>query len=157
MQPPPPINKTKHDFKLLKTKTFYVSRNIKDNEQIIQLQTERNSLGENIMEVLKWLLVVQSLSFFKCHFVAAIGEFRGNTTGPTASSDRASSLLREVLQKQDMTQAMLLMNNILQVMADVQSLKDDVRQLHTENIDLRRQLFSGKTRGRRVFNLFGYF
>ena len=109
------------------------------------------------MEVLKWLFVVQSLSFFKCHFVAAIGEFRGNTTGPQASSDLASSLLREVLQKQDMTQAMLLMNNILQVMADVQSLKDDVRQLHTENIDLRRQLFSGNTRGRRVFNLFGYF
>ena len=98
-----PKNKTKHVFKLLKTKTFYVSKNIKDDEQIIELHTERNSLGENIMEVLKWLLVVQSLSFFKCHFVAAIGEFRGSTTGPTASADRASSLLREVLQKQDMT------------------------------------------------------
>ena len=103
------------------------------------------------MEVLNWLFVVLSLSFCKCHLITPTEEFRGSTTGPTAPADRASSLLREVLQKQDMTQVMLLMNNILQVMTDVQSLKDDVRQLHTETVDLRRQIFPGNPRGKQFF------
>lgn len=74
------------------------------------------------------------------------GETKVNA--PVTSTDNASSvttnrgkpLIKEILQKQDMSQALLLTNNVLQVMTDVQRLKEEVRHLNKENVDLRNQL-----------------
>lgn len=75
------------------------------------------------------------------------GETKVNA--PVTSIDNDSSvpthcdgtLIKEILLKQDMSQALLLTNfNVLQVMTDVQRLKEEIRHLNKENVDLRNQL-----------------
>lgn len=58
----------------------------------------------------------------------------------SVTTNRGKPLIKEILQKQDMSQALLLTNNVLQVMTDVQRLKEEVRHLNKENVDLRNQL-----------------
>lgn len=51
------------------------------------------------------------------------------------------TLIKEILLKQDMSQALLLTNfNVLQVMTDVQRLKEEIRHLNKEHVDMRNQL-----------------
>lgn len=58
----------------------------------------------------------------------------------SVTTNRGKSLIKEILLKQDMSQALLLTNNVLQVMTDVQRLKEEIRHLNKENVDLRNQL-----------------
>lgn len=58
----------------------------------------------------------------------------------SVTTNRDRSLIKEILLKQDMNQALLLTNYVLQVMTDVQRLKEEVRHLKKENVDLTNQL-----------------
>nr|XP_034334312.1 complement C1q tumor necrosis factor-related protein 3-like [Crassostrea gigas] len=60
----------------------------------------------------------------------------------SVTKNRDMSLIKEIFLKQDMNQALLLTNNVLQVMTDVQRLKEEVLRLNKENVDLRNQLSS---------------
>lgn len=63
-----------------------------------------------------------------------------NRSSAAISPDR--SLIQEILVKQDMAQALILTNNVLQVMTDVQLLKEEIHHLNKENADLKNQLSS---------------
>lgn len=90
-----------------------------------------------------------SICLFAVLVVSDLSTGETKVNAPVTSIDNDSSvtthcdgtMIKEILLKQDMSQALLLTNfNVLQVMTDVQRLKEEVRHLNKENVDLRNQL-----------------
>lgn len=86
------------------------------------------------------LVVVISSSDLSTGETVVNGSATSSNNESSVPKNRDMSLIKEILLKQDMNQALLLTNNVLQVMTDVQRLKEEVLHLNKENVELRNQL-----------------